>query len=57
MSKKSGLTMSHVRMLYLDWVDWATYCCKEFEIWTKTIMVGLKDAIVGIDTLDIQEKL
>lgn len=52
-SKERGLATSHVGMLYLDWVKWATFCCNVVTVWIKVLMVGSKDVVVGIGMLDI----
>ena len=48
MSKENGLAISHLGIMYLDWVNWATCYYKAIMVWTKLLMVGLEDGIVGI---------
>lgn len=49
--------MSHLGILYLDWVNWETYCCEVEIVWSRISMVRLEDAIKEINTLDVLENL
>ena len=43
--------------MYLDWVNWVSYCCKEMMVWKNVVMVGSEENLVGIGMLDVLGKL